>query len=99
MNNNYFEAVEVCPHCMSENIYPMWDTEKLGFVAVCKSCGKEIFLCDECIHVDIENGVEHDCDWCETKCGGKCRRGETREYCISEEDFYKDLLMEQQEQM
>ena len=75
----YFEAVEVCPHCMSENTYPMWDVEKLGFVAVCKHCGEEIFLCDECIHVDMENGIEHDCDWCETKCGGKCRRGETRE--------------------
>lgn len=73
MNNNYFEAVEVCPHCMSENVYPMWDVEKSGFVAVCKHCGKEILLCDECIHMN------DNCDWCETECGGKCHRGETRE--------------------
>ena len=68
----YFEAVEVCPHCDSENAYPMWDTEVSGFVAVCKYCGKEIMLCDEC----------HDysgCDWCKTECGGKCYRGITKD--------------------
>ena len=77
MNNNYFEAVEVCPYSMSENVYPMWDVEKSGFVAVCEHCGKEIFLCDECQHMD--GYTSHNCDWCETKCGGKCHRGETRE--------------------
>lgn len=75
----YYEAVEVCPHCMSENVYPMWDTEVSGFVAVCKHCGKEIFLCDECLHTILEDGEVHDCDWCQTKCGGKCHRGETRD--------------------
>lgn len=77
MNNNYFEAVEVCPYCMSENVYPMWDVEKSGFVAVCEHCGKEILLCDECIHMD--DNKSRNCDWCETECGGKCHRGETRE--------------------
>lgn len=77
MNNNYFEAVELCPYCMSENVYPMLDVEKSGFVAVCKHCGKEILLCDECIHMDDNNACY--CDWCETECGGKCYRGETRE--------------------
>ena len=75
---NYFEAVEVCPHCDSENIYPMWDTEVSGFVAVCKTCGKEIFLCDECRHTACEDGEVHNCDWCETRCGGKCHRGVTK---------------------
>lgn len=74
MENNYFEAVEICPHCEHENIYPMWNTETSGFVAVCKHCGKEIMLCDECLGSD---GVS-DCDWCMTECGGKCHRGITR---------------------
>jgi hypothetical protein len=76
MNNNYFEAVEVCPHCMSENIYPMWDTEVSGFVAVCNYCGEEILLCDECQHTILQDGEVHNCDWCETECGGRCHRGE-----------------------
>ena len=75
----YFEAVEVCPHCDSENVYPMWDTEVSGFVAVCKTCGKEIFLCDECQHTILQDGEVHDCDWCKTECGGKCHRGCTKD--------------------
>lgn len=83
MNNNYcyyFEAVEVCPHCGSENTYPMWDVDVKGFVAVCLHCGKEILLCDECIH--HEDGLNEDCcgcDWCDTGCGGKCFRGATKD--------------------
>lgn len=77
MDNNYFEAVEVCPHCDSENVYPMWDTEVSGFVAVCKVCGKEIFLCDECMHAE-DNPKMH-CDWCKTECGCKCFRGCTKD--------------------
>lgn len=73
--NNYFEAVEVCPHCDSENIYPMWDTAKLGYVANCQCCGKQIMLCDECFHSE-DNGLQK-CDWCVTECGGKCFRGIT----------------------
>lgn len=78
MDNNYFEAVEVCPHCDSENVYPMWNTEESGFVAVCKTCGKEIFLCDECRHA--EDNPCMNCDWCKTECGGKCFRGCTNIY-------------------
>ena len=78
MNNTYYEAVEVCPHCDSENVYPMWNTEVSGFVAVCKTCGKEIFLCDECQHTILQDGEVHDCDWCQTECGGKCHRGCTK---------------------
>lgn len=75
---HYYEAVEVCPHCMNENVYPMWNTEVSGFVATCQHCEKEIFLCDECQHTVLEDGEPHDCDWCKTECGGKCHRGTCR---------------------
>lgn len=78
-DDNYFEAVEVCPHCDSENVYPMWNTEVSGFVAVCKHCDKEILLCDECQHAIEEDGEVHDCNWCKTECGGKCHRGCTKD--------------------
>lgn len=76
MDKYYFEAVEVCPHCDSENVYPMWNTEESGFVAVCQYCGKEIFLCDECFH--SEDNPDMRCDWCKTENGGKCFRGTTK---------------------
>lgn len=70
---NYFEAVEVCPHCDSENIYPMWNVEKTGYIVTCKHCGKEIFLCDECLHAaDNKTGK---CDWQKIERCGKCFRG------------------------
>ena len=75
MDNNYFEVVEVCPHCDSENVYPMWNTEIHGFVAVCKHCGKQIMLCDECFH--LEDNQNQKCDLYATECGGKCFRGIT----------------------
>lgn len=77
MNNDYFEAIEMCPHCENENVYPMWDVNVKGYVAICQYCGKEIFLCDECMHAEDNEGMS--CDWCETKCGGKCFRGITRD--------------------
>lgn len=77
MNNNYFEAVEVCPHCDKENIYPMWNVDVKGFVAICNHCGKEIMLCDECMHRDDNEDMR--CDWCKTSCGGKCFRGITKD--------------------
>lgn len=73
----WFEAVEICPHCDCENTYPMWNTEVDGFVAVCRHCGKEIFLCDECRH--MEDNPYMNCDWCNTECGGKCHRGITKD--------------------
>ena len=74
MGNNYFEVCEVCPHCDSENVYPMWDVSVQGFIAVCEHCGKKIFLCDECFHTKDNEYMS--CDWRKTKCGGKCFRGE-----------------------
>lgn len=73
----YFEAVELCPHCGRENIYPMYDPEKSGWVTTCNHCGKEILLCDECLH--SEGNEERKCSWCCTDFGGKCFRGETRD--------------------
>ena len=75
-----FEAVEVCPHCGAENVYPLWNVNEQGFVAECKHCNEEILLCDECIH--HEDGLNENCcrcDWYETEIGGKCFRGETNE--------------------
>lgn len=75
----YFEAIETCPHCDKENVYPMWNVSEKGYVAICQHCGEEILLCDECIHA--EDGLNTNCmgcDWCETKCGGKCFRGSTK---------------------
>ena len=71
----YYEAIEMCPHCDDENIFPMWDVENNGYIAKCNYCGEEIFLCDECMHAEDNEG--EGCNWCKTKNGGKCFRGET----------------------
>lgn len=76
---HYYEAIEMCPHCGNESVYPMWDVNVKGYVAICNHCGKEIMLCDECIHAEDElNAHCMGCDWRKTECGGKCFRGETR---------------------
>lgn len=67
------EAVEMCPHCMSENVFPDYDTKKDGYKVRCQHCGEEIMLCDECQHSDDYRP----CDWRETSTGGKCYRGTT----------------------
>lgn len=28
--SEYFEAAEICPYCMGENIYPMYDIDRDG---------------------------------------------------------------------
>ncbi len=76
------EAVEVCPHCMSENVFENWDVEKQGFVAKCWQCGHEIMLCDECLHAD--DNPKKVCDWHGVYAngkmrGGSCFRGSTHE--------------------
>ena len=77
MSAGYFEAVETCPHCDGENVYPMWDASVKGYIAICKHCGKEIFLCDECMHSADNECMS--CDWRKTVCGGKCFRGTTKD--------------------
>lgn len=58
---NYREEVEVCPHCMGENIVK-WNIEKDGYEIVCQHCGEKIMLCDACIHSN-DNKYQK-CDWC-----------------------------------
>ncbi|MDO4649904.1 MAG: hypothetical protein Q4B26_14790 [Eubacteriales bacterium] len=70
------EAVEICPHCMGENVFQDYDPEKSGYVVKCQECRQEIFLCDECLHADDNEGQK--CDWRETEDGGKCFRGIAR---------------------
>lgn len=68
------EAVEMCPHCMEENVFTNYDVRKEGYKVRCRHCGNEIMLCDECRH----NADYHQCDWHETYEGGACYRGETK---------------------
>lgn len=56
------EITEVCPHCENE-ITMIWDTETLGFHAICPVCGKRLMLCDECQHTVCEDGEPHNCDY------------------------------------
>ena len=70
-------AVECCPHCDSENEYLNYNAKENGYIARCQHCGKEIFLCDECMHA--EDNPEMLCDWEKLPNGcGKCFRGMTR---------------------
>ena len=55
--------VDVCPHCDCDNIFENWDFEKNGFVGTCWNCGKEVMLCDACIHADDNRARK--CDWSE----------------------------------
>lgn len=74
------EAVEACPNCEAENVFPNWDVEKQGYIAICHECGEAIFLCDECLHAQDNPGGK--CDWHEGEDGeyreGWCFRGVTR---------------------
>lgn len=77
MKEHTYDIVECCPHCENENVYEMPNDSKYiksRFMAVCKCCGKTIFLCDECIH--CEDNPFGDCDWkeCDGN-GGCCKRG------------------------
>lgn len=77
MKEHTYDIVECCPHCENENVYEMPNDSKYiksRFMAVCKCCGKTIFLCDECQHCD--DNPNGDCDWTEVdgNCG-TCKRG------------------------
>lgn len=58
---NITEAVECCPYCEFESSYPNYCVEESGYVVKCKNCGREMFLCDECVHAD--DNKEMKCDW------------------------------------
>ena len=60
------EAVEVCPHCETENVFENYDVKKEGYEVTCQHCGEKIMLCDECSHAwDNLGGF---CDWENGKC-------------------------------
>lgn len=69
MNNETIICTEPCPYCEESNEYAQ-NVDKDGFVVKCKNCGKEIFLCDECLHHGDNKGMT--CDWKED---GTCFRG------------------------
>lgn len=71
------EAVEECPHCGHENVYPAWDVETQGYVAKCQGCGEDIMLCDECTHAD--DNLDRRCDWTEEGGCFRHRKGDDGE--------------------
>lgn len=86
-----YDVVEICPWCESENYYPDYDVEGNNYRVKCKTCGKEILLCDECLHAD-DNKCRL-CDWHEKeyymgnriKVVGICHRNITHnDICLTE---------------
>ena len=69
----FVEQVEVCPHCEAENEYANWNPDEKGFIAKCDNCGREIFLCDACMH--HWDNPEMRCDWRKEGNVGVCFRG------------------------
>ena len=67
-----YSVTEVCPHCESE-ITMIWDIKTLGYKAFYPVCGKQMLLCDACIHAEDElNKNSGRCDWHETDSGESC---------------------------
>lgn len=68
MNKNY-DIIETCPHCdgyinitTDDSSYAINHNYKI----ICPFCGKEIFLCDECMHA--EDNPTANCNWSERGC-------------------------------
>ena len=61
---------EFCHHCEHENAFLL--VKENEYKRNCQHCGREIMLCSKCYE---KYGK---CDWTETKTGGKCFMGETR---------------------
>jgi len=56
-------VIEVCPHCDYENEFE-WDVTTMGYKTVCRKCGKQLLLCDECCNAkDGLNEIACRCDW------------------------------------
>ena len=48
----------------------MWNAETMGYKIFCPVCGKQMMLCDECIHADDRlNENCSGCDWREDEEG------------------------------
>lgn len=54
-----YTVTEMCPHCMNE-IEMTWDTDTMGFKALCPVCGGCLLLCDECTHAENSFGCDYD---------------------------------------
>lgn len=79
------EEVEVCPHCMGENII-QWNVGRDGYEINCQHCGKRIMLCDACLHSD-DNELRK-CDWNENDgCFRKKDQGVSGNILIWNEDI------------
>lgn len=84
--------VEWCSYCDSENDFRGHDVSEDGFVARCPTCGKEIFLCDECMHQSDNPFMR--CDWeSEIHISGEkkielgyCMRGVTASFISDDEE-------------
>lgn len=73
------EAVEICSYCEKENIFQNYDADQKGYKVRCQHCGKEIMLCDECLHAEDNKGMK--CDWHPSEynnAAGVCFRGVAR---------------------
>lgn len=88
------EEVEVCPHCMGENIL-QHDVERNGYQVTCQHCGKKIMLCDACMHAnDNPNRV---CDWTESaNCFRKPYHSKEKEFVLDQKhiDLIRNLIFE-----
>ena len=86
------EAVECCPHCDCENVYPNWDVKTQGYVAKCKGCGEDILLCDECLHADDNPGQK--CDWSKERGCFRYPKNQTKPASQPHDDkrYYVDIF-------
>lgn len=64
-------VVELCPNC-SREVEMRWNTKEDGYKAFCPYCGKELMLCDDCLHRD-ENDSETDKSCNYDRQSGNCR--------------------------
>lgn len=70
---NDWGQTEVCPHCECESYFQYWDPVEKGYVAKCQHCGKEMMLCDACLHA--EDNPYQKCDWHKEDGMSVCFRG------------------------
>ncbi|MDO5397563.1 MAG: hypothetical protein Q4G33_06510 [bacterium] len=53
-------VVERCPFCENE-IEIRWNVKTEGYKIFCPYCGKQLLLCDECLHA--EDNTRHICTY------------------------------------
>lgn len=72
MSDCWFEDVDICPHCDTENDF-LISEEKLTYTGICNGCNRQIFLCDLCFHSD--DNLSQKCDWHMEGDDSVCMRG------------------------